>query len=77
MRFQPLFGLFTGEYMGRVFRSSLDVLIKGDVMPVGTVIEKAAAVLPADVLDLRASSPPIPPHSPRSSSLPIAVEALS
>ena len=49
---KPLFGLFTGEANGKIFRSKLDGMARDSSMPVSEVIQRAAECLSADTLNM-------------------------
>ena len=56
--FKLLFLLFIGEPNGRLFRRSIDTLLRDKEMLVADIIQKASDCMKEDILDRRASTPP-------------------
>ena len=50
--------MFIGEPNGRLFRRSIDTLLRDKEMLVADVIQKASDCMKEDILDRRASTPP-------------------
>ena len=50
--------MFIGEPNGRLFRRSIDTLLRDKEMLVADIIQKASDCMKEDILDRRASTPP-------------------